>query len=95
MSCHRPLHPTSRNIADHNATVVHQKDDDPGHPTLNAARYYFDGSSSPTNLVLWSGTISIALGLAAIRSSKRATNRRQARVHLSPEIELTLLFARA
>ena len=74
---------------------MHQKDDDPGHPTLGAAKYFFHDGSGLPNLVLWSSTISIALDLAATVSTKRATSCCQARVHLSSEIEITLHYARA
>ena len=74
---------------------MHQKDDDPGHPTLGAAKYFFHDGSGLPNLVLWSSTISIALGLAPMVATKRATSCCQARVHLSPEIEITLHYARA
>ena len=64
-----------RNFTTHCATVVPKNDDDPGHPALDAAGYYFDASSSPANLVLWFGSMFICLGLAAIGTMKRATIR--------------------
>ena len=77
VSRQRLLQPTTRNITTHCATAVHQKHDDPGHPALDAAGYYFDASSSPANLVLWSGSMFICFGLAPIGSTKRATSRRR------------------
>ena len=73
MSLQQPLDTTPRNFTTHCATAVHQKHDDPGHPALGAAGYYFDGSSSPANLVLWFGSMFIRLVLAAIGFMKRAT----------------------
>ena len=73
VSRQRLLQPTTRNITTHCATAVHQKHDDPGHPALDAAGYYFEGSSPPANLVLWFGSMFIRLVLAAIGFMKRAT----------------------
>ena len=53
---------------------VSQNVDNPGHPTLGAARYYFDVGSALPNLVLWFGSMFIRLGLAAIGSMKRVTS---------------------
>ena len=55
---------------------MHQKHDDPGHPALDAAGYYFEGSNPPANLVLWFGSMFICLGLAAIGTVKRTMIRR-------------------
>ena len=47
------------------------------------------------NLVLWVGCMFIRPGLAAIGSTKQATSRPQARIHVSREAMLSLDDARA
>ena len=68
-----------------------QKDDDPGHPALDAAGYYFDGSSPPADLVLWFGSMFICLGLTANGTMKRATIRRRTIFRVQCGIELANL----